>query len=204
MLNRPLSLVMAVILFALVTSAARPIVAHPKYSVIGDKEKDWNEIIQLWNKGKLLVAEGLSNGYKDKKVWEQQVEIFSQAAPKLTAWIDNYISDKNSVTYLKNTYRLGNYWEYAGNWRAAQNSYKICSKHVLLNTPQAKYGGKALKQLVEERLRKIELALDSAKTKRISRPGWILVQIGSSQALHEKPDLDAVFPPAPIDDVEHY
>lgn len=94
--------------------------------MIDDRQRDWDEIMNLYSRGIEIVKEQtLLLPARD----DQRRAIFTEAAEKLERWIAKYVPDKNSVLYVRNIYRLGNYWEYAYEFKKAEFYYQECERH---------------------------------------------------------------------------
>jgi hypothetical protein len=107
--------------------------------------------MRLHKQGREALAAEKSNP-KDATLKIKRQAVFAQASTVLTTYIDRYLSDKKTVTYLRAIYRLGNYLELAGYRDLAVGFYYLCRTHPLVRTKEAKYDGKPIFQLATARL----------------------------------------------------
>jgi hypothetical protein len=162
--------------------------------IIDPKSDAWKEIINLYNKGYDIIERQPEN-WDDQNLWEQRKATFTEAATKLTQYIEKYHSSPNNVTYLRLQYRLGNFWEISQNFKSAQQAYLICQNHPLIEDSKAVFDGKSLKTLVEERLSEVKLNMRKQYTRT---PGYIYVHRGGGAAIFEERDFESL-PPRTID-----
>jgi hypothetical protein len=162
--------------------------------VIDPKSDAWKEIINLYNKGYDIIERQPEN-WDDQNLWRQREAIFTEAAAKLTQYIEKYHSSPDNVTYLRLQYRLGNFWEISQNFKSAQQAYLICQNHPLIKDSEAVFDGKSLETLVKERLSEVKLNMKKQYTRT---PGYIYIHRGGGWAIFEERDFESL-PPRTID-----
>lgn len=141
-------------------------------------EKEWGEIISLYNQAFSVYEE---EGRKKKPRHRRSEQIFLSAARKLALYTDKYITDINSLTYLRAAFRLGTLWEHAGQDEQALRSYTACANHPLINNSSSQFDNKPLATLVQSRITEVSKRLNKipdnnnqtpdARTIRRSRGG---------------------------------
>jgi Na+-transporting methylmalonyl-CoA/oxaloacetate decarboxylase gamma subunit len=122
------------------------------------QEDDWKAIIALHQEG----AAALKAEAQDKSQRTKRIAIYESAATKLVAYINTYVTDHKSVTYLRGACRLGLYFELAGKRSEAAACYEICLKHPLIEAPEAVFDNQRIKQLAKKR--SVLLALNGIKS----------------------------------------
>jgi hypothetical protein len=104
--------------------------------VADDRQTDWNEIMSLYKAGKNVLIKLRKSS--DSGLEAEKIRIFNLAAQKLEHWINMYEPDTGSLVYLRSTYRLGNYLEYACKYSKAVEVYHECKSHPLLGCVDVK------------------------------------------------------------------
>ncbi len=169
-------------------------ITSPAGSVLADQQtEDWNEIIKLYNEGYKIIDKQGKN-WDDEELWSERKKIFTNAADKLALYIKTYISDPNSLTYLRTKYRLGTFLEIAQQFEAAGQAYLFCRTHPLIRSAQ--FDEKPLHGQVEERIRQIQ---SNQRKQYTRRPGYIYIHKGGGNAIFEERDHE--FLPLPVDDL---
>lgn len=132
-----------------------------------NQEAEWKEIMALYEEGVQILSR-LKQTPADKDLLRKRQSVFLQAAQKLESWISKYEPDVNSLVFLRSTYRLGNYWEFAYEFKKAQSCYRNCEKHPLLQS--ARFDGKPLASQLASRLSEVE----KNKDKEYKSPGYVV------------------------------
>lgn len=138
--------------------------------VLPEKQQELDQIRAIYNQG-LSLHRALQTNPGNHTLRDQKRATFREAAEKLSNWIKIYAPDKNSLTYLKNTCRLGVYWEQAGDFTKAKEAYRKCTRHPELLNPSATYKDKPIALRVTDRLKMLESNQNSLLERNIEEGG---------------------------------
>jgi hypothetical protein len=125
-------------------------------SIQQQEQEEWRIIIELYNRG---LDEYQKEKRKNKRHRHSEM-VFRDAADKLTSYIDRHIKDINSLKYLRATFRLGTFWEYANKDEKAFDLYMSCANHPLINDARSLFDNQRLTSLVQTRLEKVSRRLN--------------------------------------------
>ena len=189
MLFRNVKLVVASSFVLILSISLGPTYAKTGVLTTFDQAKDWNEIIRLAQEGFDVLDKWYADTDDDPKLWARRMQIFKDAADKLTTYIRTYVKDPKDPTYLRTKFRLGTYLEISRQLDAARAAYSECRDHPLLSS--AMFDGKPLAPQVTERLEQVNLNL---KKQYSRKPGHIYVHRGGGAAIFEEPDHEFLPP----------
>jgi hypothetical protein len=161
------------------------------------EERDWREIISLYEQG---ITEYQNEVRIKKKDHKRSESIFQEAADKLTIYINKFIKVTNSLKYLRVTFRLGTYWEHANKDAQALSSYMICANHPLINDTGSLFNNHPLAPLVRSRIKELQKRLNKSSSNNSQISGTRIIKRsskGGSKGEGEKRNL-----PAPSKDLD--
>lgn len=156
------------------------------------EEKEWGEIVDLYNQAFSVYEE---ESRKKKPEYRRSEQIFLSAARKLAIYIDKYMPDVNSLTYLRATFRLGTFWEHAGEDEQALRSYNACASHPLINSSNSLFDNTPLATLVLSRITEVSRRLNKIPGNISQTPGARTIRRsrGGSKGRGKKKKLPPLF-----------
>jgi hypothetical protein len=149
------------------------------------QNRDWKEIVQLYERGWTKMEE---RNFGDSE------ENFRQAVHQLKQYRSHYVKDQNSLSFLRATYMLGEFSEWANMDKEALAFYKAALLiHPLASSPEEKSEIKLITQEAEERL-SIVKRRSSSKSSSKDFPR-ISIGGGSKGGIRDVPKRETLFQP---------
>jgi hypothetical protein len=150
------------------------------------QDKHWAEIERLYERGWIK---------RDTRNFGDSEKSFRQAAHKLEQYRSYYIKDRNSLSFFRVTYMLGNFNELGNLDNEAQKYYGQALIHPLANSIDATLEAKIIAQEAKERLSIVEQRLRGLSTTKSKDYPRISIKGGSKGGHRDLPKRDTLIQP---------
>ena len=119
-----------------------------------DKDQGRDLVAQLYEQGNEMLRQERANS-DDTGLRRRRVEAFRAAAAAQNDYVARWVTDRQSLEYVVERYRLGLYLELANSFERALKFYELCLLQPRVR--DAIWDSQPLKPQIEERLRQLTL-----------------------------------------------